>query len=195
MNEWVKLGIKPLVCILIFVLVMMLYIKPQGVKYEAKEKELNMLQGKGDRIIPLDDIVKEETVADSLFNTVKLMKERLYPLNDFKNLGKELENECRNFNLKLVSLTPEFAKLNLIEQEENEITELPVALSIRGSFLQFAKYLEQVSDLSYLKIIEVNLVRNPDGNPASGEILIELNGIVYFENQIEKTVESKKHLT
>ena len=57
MNDWVKILILPVAGILVLIAVYGGYIKPQDMKIEQMNKQLDILLGKGDRMVPIEKIL------------------------------------------------------------------------------------------------------------------------------------------
>jgi len=182
MNEWIKIAVVPVVCIALFAAATVLYVTPGKAKIQDLKEELDILYGKGDRMVPMEKILAQEAVVDSLSRVVRDMKDRLYPVAEFADLGQAIENSGRRFNLRLVTLTPDYSKLNLIQQQGVEITELPITINMQGQFLQFARYLERLSEFPYVKATEVNLSRSEELLNSS-DIAIEIKGVVIFKSK------------
>ncbi|MFC1569612.1 hypothetical protein ACFL4L_05210 [bacterium] len=182
MNNWIKIIIVPILSICLFVIVTMLYVQPGQAKIQDLKDQLDILYGKGDRMVPIELILKQEAIVDSLKFVVSDMKDRLYPVADFADLGQAIESSGRKFNLLLVTLTPDYSKLNLIQQEGIEITELPITINMQGQFLQFARYLERLSEFPYVKATEINLSRSEE-LLNSDNISIEIRGVVIFKSK------------
>jgi Tfp pilus assembly protein PilO len=183
MNDWVKILIMPVAGLLILLAVFMGYIKPQDAKIEKMNEQLDILLGKGDRMVPIEKIMAQEAVVDSLHFIVKDMKDRLYPVAEFADLGRAIESSGRKFNLRLITLTPDYSKLNLIQQAGVEITELPITINMTGHFMEFAHYLERLSEFPYVKATEVILKRS-DEEGSINQINIEIQGLVIFKNKL-----------
>ena len=183
MNDWVKILIMPVAGLLILLAVFMGYIKPQDSKIEKMNEQLDILLGKGDRMVPIEKILAQEAVVDSLHLIVKDMKDRLYPVAEFADLGQAIESSGRKFNLRLITLTPDYSKLNLIQQAGVEITELPITINMTGHFMEFAHYLERLSEFPYVKATEVILKRS-DEEGSINQINIEIQGLVIFKNKL-----------
>ena len=183
MNDWVKILILPVAGILVLIAVYGGYIKPQDTKIEEMNEQLDILLGKGDRMVPIEKILTQEAVVDSLQLIVKDLKDRLYPVAEFADLGRAIESSGRKFNLRLVSLTPDYSKLNLIQQAGVEITELPITINMTGHFTEFAHYLERLSEFPYVKATEVILKRSDEGGSLN-QITIEIQGLVIFKNKL-----------
>jgi Tfp pilus assembly protein PilO len=183
MNDWVKILIMPVAGLLILLAVFMGYIKPQDAKIEKMNEQLDILLGKGDRMVPIEKIMAQEAVVDSLHFIVKDMKDRLYPVAEFADLGRAIESSGRKFNLRLITLTPDYSKLNLIQQAGVEITELPITINMTGHFMEFAHYLERLSEFPYVKATEVVLKRS-DEEGSINQINIEIQGLVIFKNKL-----------
>ncbi|MBN2522998.1 MAG: type 4a pilus biogenesis protein PilO [Bacteroidales bacterium] len=183
MQDWIKIFIVPVVCLVVFAIVLSLYVNPQHVKIRDMENQLDVLHGKGDKMVPEAKILAQETIVDSLQQAVKDLKDRLYPVAEFSDLGKAIANSVRRFNLQLMTLTPDYSKLNLIQQEGQEITELPITINMTGKFMQFAHYLETLSDFPYVKATEVNLRRSKE---TSNDVVIEIKGVVIFKNKVNQ---------
>ena len=183
MNDWVKVLIVPVAGILILIAAYAVIIKPQDTKIEEMNEQLDILLGKGDRMVPIEKILTQEAVVDSLQLIVKDLKDRLYPVAEFADLGRAIESSGRKFNLRLVSLTPDYSKLNLIQQAGVEITELPITINMTGHFTEFAHYLERLSEFPYVKATEVILKRSDEGGSLN-QITIEIQGLVIFKNKL-----------
>jgi Tfp pilus assembly protein PilO len=183
MNDWVKILIMPVAGLLILIAVFTGYIKPQDSKIEKMNEQLDILLGKGDRMVPIEKILAQEAVVDSLHLIVKDMKDRLYPVAEFADLGQAIESSGRKFNLRLITLTPDYSKLNLIQQAGVEITELPITINMTGHFMEFAHYLERLSEFPYVKATEVILKRS-DEEGSINQINIEIQGLVIFKNKL-----------
>jgi Tfp pilus assembly protein PilO len=183
MNDWVKILIMPVAGLLILLAVFAGYIKPQDAKIEKMNEQLDILLGKGDRMVPIEKILTQEAVVDSLHLIVKDMKDRLYPVAEFADLGQAIESSGRKFNLRLITLTPDYSKLNLIQQAGVEITELPITINMTGHFMEFAHYLERLSEFPYVKATEVILKRS-DEEGSTNQIAIEIQGLVIFKNKL-----------
>jgi Tfp pilus assembly protein PilO len=183
MNDWVKILIMPVAGLLILLAVFTGYIKPQDSKIEKMNEQLDILLGKGDRMVPIEKILAQEAVVDSLHLIVKDMKDRLYPVAEFADLGQAIESSGRKFNLRLITLTPDYSKLNLIQQAGVEITELPITINMTGHFMEFAHYLERLSEFPYVKATEVILKRS-DEEGSTNQINIEIQGLVIFKNKL-----------
>jgi Tfp pilus assembly protein PilO len=183
MNDWVKILIMPVAGLLILIAVFTGYIKPQDSKIEKMNEQLDILLGKGDRMVPIEKILAQEAVVDSLHLIVKDMKDRLYPVAEFADLGQAIESSGRKFNLRLITLTPDYSKLNLIQQAGVEITELPITINMTGHFMEFAHYLERLSEFPYVKATEVILKRS-DEEGSTNQINIEIQGLVIFKNKL-----------
>lgn len=193
MNAWIKSVILPVVCLVIFIAVMIVYVKPQRAKINEMQDELDILLGKGDKMVPIEKIMAQEAIVDSLRQLIEDVKDRLYPVAEFGELGEAIENSGRRFNLRLVTLTPDYSKLNLIQKDGEEITELPITIDMEGRFLQFAQYLERLSEFPYVKAREVNLYRS-DKKVRSDEIVIEVKGVVIFKNKLNQKSKKESQL-
>jgi Tfp pilus assembly protein PilO len=183
MNDWAKILIMPVAGLLILIAVFAGYIKPQNTKIEQMNEQLDILLGKGDRMVPIEKILAQEAVVDSLHLIVKDLKDRLYPVAEFADLGRAIESSGRKFDLRLVNLTPDYSKLNLIQQAGVEITELPITINMTGHFMEFAHYLERLSEFPYVKATEVTLKRS-DEEGSTNQIIIEIHGLVIFKNKL-----------
>ncbi|MBN1781614.1 type 4a pilus biogenesis protein PilO [bacterium] len=188
MNNWVKSVIAPVAAIVLLIVAVTLVYKPGKLEILALRERLAVLEGQGEKLIPEERIRNEQAKVDSLRAIVADMKDRLYPVAEFAELGKAIESNGRKFDLRLVILTPDYSKLNLIQQEGQEITELPITINMQGRFMQFARYLEKLSEFPYVKATEVNLSRMEDGS----SIEIEIKGIVIFKNSVNEPNKEKK---
>jgi len=191
MNEWIKIILAPVIALCFFIAAMLVYITPGKDKHKELQHELDVLMGKGENMVPIEKIIEQETMTDSLKQMIFEMKERLYPVAEFSELGQDLENSCRKYGLRLLILTPEYSKLNLVQQEDQEITELPITIVMTGSFMEFARYMEQLTEFSYVKATQVNLYR-PENNPIGNQIIIEIEGLVIFKNKIQKPADKSE---
>ena len=145
---------------------------PSNQKKIELEAELDILRGKTKRGVEEIKIINMEQAVDSLTAVLIDIKDRLYPAEEFDGLGKAIQKSGTQLSLQLIDVKPDYPKLKQLNNSSDEVVELPVTITLRGKFLQFARFLEHLSEFPYVKALEIS-IRHTENHEAT------IDGIIY----------------
>lgn len=133
------------------------------------------------RISPMDVQILTNRV-DSLEVRVAQRAEKIYPGEKLLDLGRTMEKLGSQYNLKLLSITPDYESLHLF-REENQISDLPVQMNFEGNFRDFGRFLDERSTFPFM--IRVHRVTMDKAEPEDKKLTISLNGVLVIGNRLK----------
>lgn len=179
--------------VLIIVWLSVLYLPVIRNKKELENK-WELLQNQIRSEVPEARLETMKTFVDSLFAYIDVREGHFYPVEKLLDLGRSIEQIGKQYGLKLISVSPDYESLALIQKTEEGVTELPLTLEFTGSFIQFAKFVESVPDFPYvIRVNEVFLEKESEDKPALNVII---KGVIVLrkESADEDAVKNKEEL-
>ena len=157
------------------------------------EKKWELLQNQIKNEVPEARLETMKTFVDSLFAYLDVREEHFYPVEKLLDLGRSIEQIGKEYGLTLISVSPGYESLALIQKAEEGVTELPLTLKFTGSFIQFAKFVESVPDFPYVvRVNEVFLDREED----QVALTVIIKGVIVLrkESVDENAVKNKEEV-
>ncbi len=128
---------------------------------------LSYYRSEAKKNIPEPQIQKMKRQCDSLQGVLIQKRSRVFPENDFQNLGKKIGQVVEKYGLKIVSIRPDYESLKNLGESREEIFELPFQLDLSGTFSQFTKWIDDMNTLPFaIKLGEFSLARETAGRSA-----------------------------
>ena len=104
--------------------------------------KIRMYEGKMKDKITDQDIALMKASVDSLNNVLESRREKVYPLDDFLNLGADLRSIGSKNGLKLTTIRPDYTKLSEVGQTEADISELVLTAKYSGTFKELTQFID-----------------------------------------------------
>lgn len=120
--------------------------------------------------------------VDSLDLKLTKKRTRLFPGEKLLDLGRTIEKLGNANGLKLISITPDYDSLHLIQQK-NKISNLPVSIVFEGRFHQIGQFLDRCNKFPF--VFRVNQITMDKPEPKINKLTIMLNGIMVIGNSRE----------
>jgi Tfp pilus assembly protein PilO len=175
------LPILGLVCVVIIWGI--LYYLPRHTKVSTFAKEILSLKKRADSDISEKTIVEIKKRVDSLDSLNEEQEKRIFPAKKLTGIGDYINDLGKKYNLKLLSVTPEYASLTPISVNNEEINDLPLNIEFEGLFLNFAKFLDGIPKFPYaMQIKEVRLSR---ASLRGSKLLIDLRCVIVLKKNLE----------
>jgi len=155
--------------------------------------QLSYYQSETQKNIPEPQIQKMRQQCDSLQAILVQKRSRVFPEDDFQDLGKKIGQVVDTYGLKIVSIRPDYESLKTLGESREEIFELPFHLDLTGTFSQFTKWIDDMNALPFaIKLGEFSLERE---NAERSALLIGLKGAVLLGKTKQDGNENEKKPT
>ena len=190
-----KIIILPALMVL-FVLIWIFFIFiPKSNQIKELNHHLAELNKKEQQKVSESKIKAIEKDIDNLSKKFHNNVSRFFPEKSLLDLGEYFENIGGRYHLKLNSIMPDYASLHLLKDESQDVTELPVKMEFNGSFLQFARFLDNIP--GYPFIIRIQQVSIANIENKYSKLNITLHGIVIIKKEFfyQENVENKQFST
>jgi Tfp pilus assembly protein PilO len=187
-----KIFILPLATIVLFVVWLSVFYLPVIKQKKSLEKKWELLQEQIRDEVPELKLQTMKTFVDSLFVYLDVREERFYPAEKLLDLGRAIEQIGKQYELKLISVSPDYESLSLIKDTEEGISELPLTLEFTGSFTKFASFIESIPDFPFvIRANEIFLVLESEG-----QLEITIKGIIVLRKGSvdEKAIKNKEEV-
>ena len=167
--------------------------------YLPGKKEINQLQGELDRLLQKgNEQITEgrmqvmKGIVDSLDKDLDDGMNRIYPEEKLLDLGRAIENIAKKYNLKLVSVSPNYSSLSLFQQEQTELSELPMMMEFSGKFKHMTRFLDNIPNFPF--VLRVNEMKIENKEQSSAGLTFELRGVIVLrkERSDERIVDNIK---
>jgi Tfp pilus assembly protein PilO len=189
-----KIFILPFATIVLLIVWLSVLYLPVIRNKKELEKKWELLQNQIRSEVPEARLESMKTFVDSLFAYIDVREEHFYPVERLLDLGRSIEQIGKQYGLTLVSVSPDYESLSLIQKAEEGVTELPLTLEFTGSFNQFAKFVESVPDFPY--VIRVNEVFLDRESKDSLVLTVIIKGVIVLrkESADEDAVKNKEEV-
>lgn len=179
-----------IVIIVLAVAIIKLYL-PLNRDLKQMKAEERQLQGRLNKEVTLAQVFVMKDVVDSLKTIRKNLTRKFYPAEELIDLGKSIEKIGKEFGLKMVLITPDYEKLDLILEIGVEPIGLPIEVEFKGSFSQCSRFLDHIEEFSVaLRINEVEMIVE---EVDSSTLDFTIKGVVFIEGEKEsETGEDQK---
>jgi len=158
-----KIFVLPLATIIHFFVWLGVFYMPVTRDKKQLEKKWELLQNQIKSEVPESRLESMKTFVDSLFAYIDVREEHFYPVENLLDLGRSIDKIGKQYGLTLISISPGYESLALIQKADEGVIELPLTLEFSGSFIQFAKFIESVPDFPYvMRINEVSLYKESE---------------------------------
>ena len=195
MNKYqLKIFILPLATLVLFIVWLSVLYLPVTRDKKELEKKWGLLQNQIRSEVPESRLGTMKTFVDSLFAYIDVREEHFYPVEKLLDLGRAIEQIGKQYGLTLISVSPGYESLSLIQKAEEGVTELPLTLEFTGSFIQFAKFVESVPDFPYvIRVNEVFLEKESEDQLA---LTLNIKGVIVLrkESVTEDAIKVKKEV-
>jgi Tfp pilus assembly protein PilO len=189
-----KIFILPFATIVLLIVWLSVLYLPVIRNKKELEKKWELLQNQIRSEVPEARLETMKTFVDSLFAYIDVREEHFYPVEKLLDLGRSIEQIGKQYGLTLVSVSPDYESLSLIQKAEEGVTELPLTLEFNGSFNQFAKFVESVPDFPYvIRVNEVFLDRESE-DPHVLTMIIKGVIVLRKESTDEDAVRNKEEV-
>jgi len=111
--------------------------------------KIRMYEGKMKKKITDQDIALMKSKADSLNDILLSRRDRIYPLSEFLNLGKDLKAIGDKYGLKLETIRPDYTKLSEVGKTEADISELILTAEYSGTFKELTQFLDNKDEFPF----------------------------------------------
>jgi len=155
------------------------------------KKRLVMLEQRERQRISEDKIQMMKNVVDSLSTTLDNKMKKFYPEGRLLELGRAIQVTGKRYGLNLVSIKLDYSSLALLKDDNEQISELPMTMEFKGTFVQLGKFLDDIPKFPFvMRVNEVLLEKKKRGN---SNLNITLQGIIVLrkERAHENTRERK----
>ena len=173
--------ILPVATIILFIVWLSALYLPVTRDKKELEKKWELLQNQIRNEVPEARLETMKTFVDSLFAYIDVSEEHFYPVEKLLDLGRSIEHIGKQYGLTLISVSPGYESLALIQKAEEGVTELPLTLEFTGSFIQFAKFVESVPDFPY--VIRVNEVFLENESEDQLALTVIIKGVIVLRKE------------
>ncbi len=188
---------KKLTTLMVFVVVLIagwvvgIYF-PGKKEIDQLEGKLSILVQKGKEQISEGRLEVMMGVVDSLATDLSTGMKRIYPEEELLDLGRSIDNIASQYNLILVSISPDYSSLSLFQEKDTEISELPMMLEFNGRFKHMTRFLDNIPDFPF--ILRVNEMKIQKEELSSSGLTFELRGVIVLrkERSNERIVDNVK---
>jgi Tfp pilus assembly protein PilO len=189
-----KIFVLPLATIILFFVWLGVFYTPVTRDKKQLEKKWELLQNQIKSEVPESRLESMKTFVDSLFAYIDVREEHFYPVENLLDLGRSIDKIGKQYGLTLISISPGYESLALIQKADEGVTELPLTLEFSGSFIQFAKFIESVPDFPYvMRINEVSLYKESEEQPT---LTANAKGVIVLRKESinEDAIKNKKEI-
>jgi Tfp pilus assembly protein PilO len=109
-------------------------------------KQRMMLENKDKLSISDLRVQVMEVELDSLAISLEQNMSRLYSEDQLLDLGRVIDGIGKQYGLTLVTITPDYKVLPRLIGEQEKITVFPMTITFSGTFRQFTKFLDNISN-------------------------------------------------
>jgi len=135
-----------------------------------------------------------KTEIDSLTRRLERDMSRLYSEDQLLDLGRVIDRIGKKYGLKLVTITPDYKGLPQLIGEQEKITVFPMTITFGGTFVQFTKFLDDITNFPIVFQAEsISLTKEEgSGSKIKGEMRCK---IVMRKNRNDDKSESQLAMT
>ena len=186
----IKVFILPLMTIIFFIVWLGAFYLPVTREKKLLEKKWELLQEQIKAEVPEVHLQSMKTFVDSLFAYIDVREEKFYPAERLLDLGRAIDQIGKQYELILISVSPDYESLTLIRETEEGVSELPLTLEFTGSFMNLANFIESVRDFPFvIRVNEVFLIKESES-----QLDITIKGVIVLRkgSVSEDTIENEE---
>jgi len=185
-----KLILIPAVTFVLFLMWMMFSYMPLSKHRSQLKHKIEVLEKREKEKISEKEFMSMKTLVDSLEARLRRGKERFYPAENLLDLGREIEEIVRKYDISLMSITPNYPSLAIFKDSQSSIVELPLSVQLQGRFISFAKFLDDIPHLPF--ILRVNEVTLKVEEKSANSITIIFQGVIVLDKERKNNGKEEK---
>jgi len=188
-----KLIIIPVLTVFVVFLWFMAVFSPLKKQGSELKNKIDVLLQRERAKISDKELEAVRILVDSLEKRIERGEKKFIPEENLLDFGREIEKILNNYNISLVSITPNYPSLAIFKDNTSAVVELPIRLEMRGRFLSFAKFLDSVPDLPFiLRTTEVTIKVEEKSSKA---VTIILQGVIVLTKERKNNdISDKKNI-
>ncbi|MBN2201357.1 hypothetical protein JW777_05335 [bacterium] len=158
-----------------------IYYMPTRREIKTTRANIAVLNRKIKQDIPETRILAVKQEADSLNASLVRRKSRIFPMSDFLLLGRRFQDAINKYDLTLVSLTPQYEKIEHVQRDTAEIAELPMTILLKGRYSGFSRLLDDQSEWPF--VIRADAFDLQREDVAKSTALFTLDGVIFLRKE------------
>ncbi|RKY81045.1 hypothetical protein DRQ07_04830 [candidate division KSB1 bacterium] len=188
-----KLIIIPALTVFVVFLWFMAVFSPLKKQGSELKNKIDVLLQRERAKISDKELEAVRVLVDSLEKRIERGERKFIPEENLLDFGRGIEKILGNYNISLVSITPNYPSLAIFKDNASAVVELPIRLEMQGRFLSFAKFLDNVPDLPFiLRTTEVTIKVEEKTSKA---VTIILQGVIVLTKERKNNdISDKKNI-
>ena len=144
-------------------------------------QKIDVLEQREKAQISEEQLQTVQMLVDSLEKQIARNTEKFYPADHLLDLGREIEDIVETYDIRLVSITPNYPSLAIFKDSQSTVVELPLSVELQGRFMQFAEFLDNLQSLPFT--FNVNEVTLEVRKESTKSIAIILKGVIVLDRE------------
>lgn len=162
-------------------------VRKQTAKMEKRWTELIEKQKEG---ITENKVNDAQAEVDSLLEVFNRSLTRIYPQDRLLEFGKVMADLSKQYGLNLLSITPDYDGLPLLNNKEEDIVILEITLEFKGTFHQLSRFLDGSDQFPFfIRLDEISLEREKDKGL---DLIIQTKGVIALRKERDQEQKNKE---
>lgn len=176
-----KIVILPTLLVALLVAWFIAFYLPVSKQTKEMNQRLVSLEEKERSAIPESQIRLMEQIVDSLSAKLEAHTRRIYPQKELLDMGRVIEKIGKQYQLKLLTIAPDYGSLSRLAQSSEEVSELPLMMEFGGTFSGFTRFIDQIDDLPYALRVRELVIQKDEASSYS--LNIQLQGVIVLRKE------------